>query len=56
MRTFKNQKSEDLFLTLPFNIAQEVIKTMKANKKAVIHLITNKLHDGVLKTTIKYHY
>ena len=56
MKTFANQKTEDVFLTLPFHIAQEVIKTMKTNGKAVIHLITNKIDNGILKTTIKYHY
>jgi hypothetical protein len=56
MKTFVNQKTEDMYLTLPFDIAQEVIERMKANGKAIIHLITNKFVDGVLKTTIKYHY
>ena len=56
MKTFINQKSEDTYLTLPFGVAQEVIKRMKVNNKCVIHLITNKIDNGILKTTIKYHY
>jgi len=56
MKTFINQKSEDMYLTLPFDIAQEVIGRMKVNGKCVIHLITTKVVDGCLKTTIKYHY
>ena len=55
MKTFANQPTEDQYLTLPFFIAQEVITQMKKSKKNVIHLITNELHNGVLKTTIKYH-
>jgi len=56
MKTFINQKSEDMYLTLPFDIAQEVIGRMKVNGKCVIHLITTKVVDNCLKTTIKYHY
>jgi len=45
-----------MYLTLPFNIAQEVIGRMNNNDKCTIDLITNKIDNGILKTTIKYHY
>jgi hypothetical protein len=53
MTTFINQSTENMVLTLPFDIAQEVIERMKTNKKAIIHLITNKINDGILNTIIK---
>lgn len=56
MKTFINQKSEDMFLTLPFNIAQEVIERMKNNVKCSIHKIDTFFDNGVLKQKIKYHY
>jgi hypothetical protein len=55
MKTFINQANPDEFLTLPFTTAQEVIERMKTNKKVIIHLIINKIENGVLKTIIKYH-
>lgn len=56
MKTFNNQQTEDLYLTLPFIHAQEVIQRMKNNKNCIIHLITTNLQNGEIKQTIKYHY
>jgi hypothetical protein len=54
-KTFFNQESEDMYLTLPWGLAEQVIKSMKKNPNTCIHLITHGFDNGVLKTTIKYH-
>lgn len=56
MKTFANQTTEDQYLTLPYQIANEVLTVMRKNGKATIHLITTHFVDGILKQTIKYNY
>ena len=55
-KTFFNQTNEDQLLTLPLLDALQVIDKMKENPMCCIHLITNKLDQGQVKTTIKHHY